>query len=151
MEDHLLAAILVRPVEEDHVEVRVRLQVRRVLPEQRRATTFHESLGPLTTVYQATEVSQGGARVVLVAQMPGELSMGGDLAEAARRDPALREAVMADLRLIQASPDQPPAVEQRIAIDRLFVVPLRRALDRAPKVRRVATGKAGKPAVSPLG
>jgi hypothetical protein len=120
-------------------------------PLEWRATTFHESLGPLTTVYQATEVSQGAARVVLVAQMPAELSMGGDLAEAARRDPALREAVMADLRLIQASPDQPPPVEQRIAIDRLFVVPLRRALDLAPKVRKVAAGKKGKPAVSPLG
>ena len=116
-----------------------------------RATTFHESLGPLTTVYQATDISQGAARVVLVAQRPGELSMGGDLAEATRRDPALREAVMADLKLIQAVPDKPPPVEHRIAIDRLFVVPLRRALDRAPKARRAVAGKAGKPVVSPLG
>lgn len=102
-----------------------------------KASTFHESFGPLTTVYQATEIVQNHDRVVLVAQMPGELSMGGDFASAQRRDPALRTSVMADLKLIQATPEPPPSTDARIAIDRLFVVPLRRALDRAPRAKRI--------------
>jgi hypothetical protein len=108
-------------------------------PLEWKASTFHESFGPLTTVYQATEIIQAHERIVLVAQMPGELSMGGDFASAQRRDPELRSVVMADLKLIQATPEPPPTGDSRVAIDRLFVVPLRRALDRAPRGRRLGT------------
>ena len=35
---------------------------------------------------------------------------------------------------MQAAPEQPPPPEQRVAIERLFMLPLRSALDRAPRV-----------------
>jgi hypothetical protein len=34
---------------------------------------------------------------------------------------------------MQASPEQPPPSDQRVAIERLFMLPLRSALDRAPR------------------
>jgi hypothetical protein len=34
---------------------------------------------------------------------------------------------------MQASPEAPPPSEQRVAIDRLFMLPVRSALDRAPR------------------
>jgi hypothetical protein len=34
---------------------------------------------------------------------------------------------------MQATPEAPPPAEQRVAIDRLFMLPVRSALDRAPR------------------
>jgi hypothetical protein len=42
-----------------------------------------------------------------------------------------------DLRLMQGAVAEPPPRELRRAIDRVFMLPLRRALDRAPRISRV--------------
>jgi hypothetical protein len=39
---------------------------------------------------------------------------------------------------MQSLPDVPPPREQRVAIERLFMLPLRQALDRAPRVPRTS-------------
>jgi hypothetical protein len=105
-------------------------------PLEWRAITFHETAGATTTLYQGTYVAQGGREFTFVAPMPGELVMGGDFRAAARKDPDLRPQVMEDLRLLQSTPGDPPAGAERVAMERLFVVPLRRALERAPRLRR---------------
>jgi len=66
-------------------------------------------------------VRQGDGEVVLVAPL-GE---GGASLQGAP-----------DARLMQAVTGEPPPRELRKAIDRLFMLPLRRALDRAPRVSR---------------
>jgi hypothetical protein len=50
---------------------------------------------------------------------------------------AAQISVARDLRLMEASPGEPPPRELRHAIDRVFMLPLRRALDRAPRISRV--------------
>jgi hypothetical protein len=102
-------------------------------PVEWRGFMFFETAGHMSTVVQATWVRQATVELVLVAPMPAEVSgvrrvLGGDV-EAER-------AAARDLRLMQASPDQPPPHELRLAIERLFMVPLRRALDRAPRASR---------------
>jgi len=59
-------------------------------------------------VYQATWVRQGDAELVLVAPASGDL--GGA--------------------------DEPPSRDLRLAVDRVFMGPLRRALERAPRASR---------------
>jgi hypothetical protein len=89
-------------------------------------------------------VRQADVEVVLVAPVPAE---GGWLrgvdVPASRSGSSLSEAtrdvVARDLRLMQASAGEPPPRELRRAIDRLFMLPLRRALDRAPRISRVET------------
>jgi hypothetical protein len=104
-------------------------------PLEWRGFMFFETAGQMSTVVQATWVRQAGFELFLVAPMPAEVAgvrrpLGGDV-EAER-------AAARDLRLMQASPDSPPPVELRMAIERLFMVPLRRALDRAPRTSRPA-------------
>jgi len=108
-------------------------------PLEWRAITFHETAGATTTLYQGTYVSQGGRAFTFVAPMPGELVMGGDFRAAAKKDPDLRPQVLEDLRLLQSVPGEPPPGAERVAMERLFVVPLRRALERAPRLRRSST------------
>ena len=78
------------------------------MPLDCRSYCFHESGGRVTTLYQATWVRQGDAEVALVAPQPGEPTAAGE----------------------------PPPREIRFAVDRLFMVPLRRALERAPRASR---------------
>jgi hypothetical protein len=86
-------------------------------PLEWRAFLFLESAGPLGAVVQATWVRQAGTEVVLVAPQ-------GDT-----RDPAPRGR-------FSSIPDAPPPIELRIAIERLFMAPLRHALDGAPRASR---------------
>ncbi len=101
-------------------------------PLEWRGFMFHESIGPVTTLYQATWVRQGTGEIVFVAPMPHVLATdrrvglsGEDFAQVVR-----------DLRLMQSLPDSPPPRELRTAIERAFMLPLRQALDRAPRAAR---------------
>ena len=97
-------------------------------PLEWRGFMFHESAGRVAAFYQATWVRQLDAEAVLVAPMPAEASPARDVRE---------------LRVVQSLPGEPPARDLRIAIDRLFMLPLRHALDRAPRISHA-------PSASPL-
>jgi hypothetical protein len=88
-------------------------------PLEWRGFMFHESAGIVAAFYQATWVRQLDAEAVLVAPMPAEASQARDARE---------------LRVVQSLPGEPPARELRVAIERLFMLPLRHALDRAPRI-----------------
>lgn len=111
------------------------------LPFEWRATIFRER-GPHTaTVCQATWVRQGETELVLVAPMPADGGWTHDAAAAIRaagEGALVRRAITRDLRLIRAGAGDAPSRELRHAIDRVFVLPVRRALDRAPRAARVA-------------
>ncbi len=105
-------------------------------PLRWRATIFRErGFGGVDAVYQATYLEQGGDEVALVSLLPalssplaaGDLPMGGAGAERAVRE---------DVELLEHTPSQPPSIERRVAIDRVFVLPIRHALARAPRARR---------------
>jgi hypothetical protein len=91
------------------------------MPLEWRAFVFHESGGRVATLYQATWVRQADVEIVLVAPMPPDA-------------PSAREA--RELRRMHAPPEEPPARELRLAVDRLFMLPLREALERAPRISR---------------
>lgn len=99
-------------------------------PLEWRGFLFHESMGSIATVYQATWVRQGLDEVVLVAPLPPEISVGR------RRDVSLQPAPLRDLKLMQSAPGEPPPRELRLAVERVFMLPLRQALDRAPRASR---------------
>ena len=90
------------------------------LPLEWRAFLFLESAGTLGSVVQATWVRQAGVEVVLVAP------------QADGRDPLPRGARPPSL------PEAAPPIEHRIAIERLFMAPLRYALARAPRASRAS-------------
>lgn len=98
-------------------------------PLEWRSLVFQETFGAAVAVYQGTWVRQGGTEVVLVSLLPAlGPPPGADLDLS-----TLDRAVLRDLRLMQAMPEQPPPSEQRVAIERLFMLPVRSALDRAPR------------------
>jgi hypothetical protein len=72
---------------------------------------------------------------VFVAPMPAELSL-VDAHPDIPTDSSSQRAIVRDLRLMQSLADAPPPRDLRVAVDRLFMLPLRRALDRAPRVSR---------------
>ncbi len=98
-------------------------------PLEWRSIVFQEAFGQAVAVYQGTWVRQAGAELVLVCLLPSLGPIGGGDLDLGTLD---RSAVR-DLRLMQASPEEPPPTEQRVAIDRLMMLPLRSALDRAPR------------------
>jgi hypothetical protein len=99
-------------------------------PLEWRSIVFQETFGQVVAVYQGTWIRQNGSELVLVCLLPSlGPAAGPDLDLASLDRSALR-----DLRLMQAAPEQPPPTEQRVAIERLFMLPLRSALDRAPRV-----------------
>jgi hypothetical protein len=102
-----------------------------------RALMFHESTGQTAALYQATWIRQNGAEVVLVAPMPATIIPREPHAhrEASGR---LGRALTRDLRLLQTPAEPPPLRETRVAIDRPFMVAVRRILDEAPLAVRVA-------------
>jgi hypothetical protein len=113
-------------------------------PLEWRGFMFHESMGHLTMIYQATWLRQATTELVLVASMPSEVTawMVGKAMRpvgALTRDSLVQRALVRDLRLMQSVPDLPPPREQRVAIERLFMLPLRQALDRAPRAARTST------------
>lgn len=106
-------------------------------PLEWRALMFHESTGQAAALYQATWLRQAGKEVVLVAPMPASIV---PREPNAHRDASgrLGRALTRELKLLQAPAEPPPAREIRVAIDRPFMMAVRRALDEAPLAQRVA-------------
>lgn len=102
-------------------------------PLEWRPFVFQEAFGQAVAVYQGTSIRQGGSEAVLVALLPSvlpyELEGEGEI----------DRALLRDLRLMQAPPEEPPPREVRVAIDRLFVLPVRSALDKAPRASQQPT------------
>lgn len=96
-------------------------------PLEWRPFVFQEAFGQAVAVYQGTSIRQGGSEAVLVALLPSILPY--EFGEESDLDRTL----LRDLRLMQAPPEEPPPRDARVAIDRLFVLPVRSALDRAPR------------------
>lgn len=112
-------------------------------PLEWRGFMFHESMGQMTTIYQATWLRQAGHEVVLVSPLPTEVTswMVGRApldVGAVTGDALVQRALLRDLRLMHSVPDAPPPRDLRVAIERLFMLPLRRALDRAPRMTRAS-------------
>ena len=104
-------------------------------PIEWRSILFQESFGSAVTLYQGTWVRQNGAEVVLVSLLGPSFfepppSSAGDARQA---DPELDVHAMRDQRLSQATATDPPPTDQRVAIDGIFVLPVRAALDQAPR------------------
>jgi hypothetical protein len=101
-----------------------------------RPLMFHESTGQAAALYQATWIRQAGSEVVLVAPMPASIVPRETNAhrEATGR---LGRALTRDLRLLQAPAESPPSRDVRVAIDRPFMMAVRRVLDDAPLASRV--------------
>jgi hypothetical protein len=100
-------------------------------PVEWRGFVFHEALGASASIYQATWVRQGASEVVFVAPLPTELLL------STRRD-APSTSVR---RVLQATPEEPPPGELRTGIERVFMLPVREALARAPRPARPASSK----------
>jgi hypothetical protein len=103
-------------------------------PLEWRAIVFQEPFGHAINLYQGTWVRQGPHEIVLVALMTPSLfetTLRGPTTDGARV--ALDKLAQRDQRLVQAAAADPPAIESRIAIDGLFVVPIRAALDGSPR------------------
>ena len=114
-------------------------------PLEWRPILFQEAFGQAVSLYQGTWVRQGGVELVLVSLLtPSFLEMSGRRSEPPRPSQPppseLDRLAVRDQRLLRAGPADPPPSEQRIAIDGVFVVPLRAALDQAPRAssRRAA-------------
>lgn len=86
------------------------------------------------TIYQATQVRQGGHDLVFVSLMPA-LASPTDPGDLAPDDALLERAAQRDLSLLRDSSADPPPAERRVAIDRVFMLPLRAALQAAPRRR----------------
>jgi hypothetical protein len=101
-------------------------------PLEWKPIVFQEAFGQAVAVYQGTWIRQSSTELTLVSLLPAlGPAPGADL------DPsALDRSVLRHLRLMQATPEAPPPNEQRVAIDRLFMVPVRSALDHAPRASR---------------
>jgi len=98
-------------------------------PLEWKPIVFQEAFGQAIAVYQGTWIRQSGTEMVLVSLLPAlGPALGADVDQG-----SLDRSVLRDLRLMQASPEAPPPAEQRVAIDRLFMLPVRSALDRAPR------------------
>lgn len=107
-----------------------------------RPLMFHESTGQGAALYQATWIHQGSAEVVLVAPMPSSIVPRD--ANAREATGKLGRALTRDLKLLQAPAEVPPPREVRVAIDRPFMLAVRRALAEAPRATKVATSTAPK-------
>jgi hypothetical protein len=106
----------------------LRVGARRVdlsAPVEWRAFVFHEPGAYAVTLWQATWVRQGDGEVVFVAPMASDAGF-----------PSGAPEVSLGGRHVVGALDAPPPRELRRAIDGLFMVPLRRALERAPRASR---------------
>ena len=104
-----------------------------------RPLMFHESTGQAAALYQATWIRQAGSEVVLVAPMPASIVPRESNAHR-EANGRLGRALTRDLRLLQAPAESPPSRDVRVAIDRPFMMAVRRVLDDAPLAARVVQG-----------
>lgn len=106
-------------------------------PLEWRASLYQERGAQAASVCQATWVRQGDVEVVFVAPLPADSVWTGDVdvaVKAAGVGLAAKRAIARDLRLVQAAAGDAPPRDARCAIDRVFMLPLRRALNLAPHV-----------------
>jgi hypothetical protein len=104
------------------------------LPLEWRGFVFHESFGAAASIYQATWVRQGSSELVFVAPLSTELLLSANRSSGA---PAPRPASDARTRrVIAATTDEPPPRDLRAGIERVFMLPVREALARAPRIAR---------------
>jgi hypothetical protein len=103
-------------------------------PLEWKPIVFQEAFGQAIAVYQGTWIRQSSTELTLVSLLPAL----GPAPAPELEGGALDRGVLRDLRLMQASPEAPPPTEQRVAIDRLFMLPVRSALDRAPRASQEA-------------
>jgi hypothetical protein len=125
----------------DRAELRVgSRRIDLTAPLEWRASLFQERGAQMASVCQATWVNQGEVEMVFVAPLPADGAWMGDASVAVRAagdGAAVKRSIARDLRLIQAHAGEAPPRDARHAIDRVFMLPLRRALDRAPRALRV--------------
>lgn len=94
---------------------------------------FQESFGQSLALYQATWIRQGSSEVVLVSLLPPSVLDPNPLDFEAAGIPDLDVRAMRDQRLMQATAGTPPPNDLRVAIDGIYMLPLRVALDAAPR------------------
>lgn len=87
------------------------------------------------TIYQATQVRQGSSELVFVSLMQA-LSSPGNPGDLVPSDALLETVAQRDLALLHDTFADPPPVHQRVAIDRVFMLPLRAALQASPRSHR---------------
>lgn len=95
---------------------------------------FQESFGEAVALYQGTRVKQGADEIVLVSLLPPALLDPAPYDQEPAGVPELDLAANRDQRLMQALPQAPPPLSLRVGVDGLFMLPLRDALDRAPRM-----------------
>jgi hypothetical protein len=100
-------------------------------PVEWRGFLFHEALGPAASIFQATWVRQGSSELVFVAPMPTEL-----VTPPKRPAGAPARRGLPDAQVLAPSPDEPPPGHLRTGIERVFMLPVREALARAPRPSR---------------
>lgn len=110
-------------IKDTHFDLRRPLEWRPIL--------FQEAFGASVTRFQGTWLRQNNAEMVLVSVLPFFESTLFEVEKVGV--PELDAMAVRDQRLLQAAPTDPPPVEQRIAMDRMFVIPFRAVLDRAPR------------------
>lgn len=110
-------------IKDTHFDLRRPLEWRPIL--------FQEAFGASITRFQGTWLRQNNAEMVLVSVLPFFESTLFDIEKVGV--PELDAMALRDHRLLQAAPTDPPPIEQRIAMDRMFVIPFRAVLDRAPR------------------
>jgi len=134
MDRFLLSDVSGAPVTLDGAELVVRsMSFDLAAPLSWRPLLFQETFGSAIAIYQGTWVRQGNSEIVLVSLLPSVSFVDAASYEEPAGHVDLDRAALRDLRLMQAAPEDPPPQEQRVAIDRLFMLPLRGALDRAPR------------------
>lgn len=107
-----------------------RCTIRLDQPVEWRGIVFREGHGAMGVEYQGTWVRQGKSEMVLVSLMAGDVRL--SIHEIETRTVGWQDAMLLqDAVLANGTPSAPPPVEQRVAVDRLFMLPLRRALDAA--------------------
>jgi len=112
-----------------------RCTIRLDQPLEWRGLVFREGDGTMGVEYQGTWVRQGKSEMVLVSLMAGDVRQ--SIHEIETRTGDWPDAMLRqDAVLASGSPSAPPPVEQRVAVDRLFMLPLRRALDAAHVEKR---------------
>ncbi|PIE05770.1 MAG: hypothetical protein CSA75_03025 [Sorangium cellulosum] len=87
---------------------------------------FNEGVGSMDAEFQGTWVRQGENELALVSLMNADVRV--SIHDLCGGHP---QSVEQDARLVDCPHISPPPLEQRIAVDRLFMLPLRRALDTA--------------------
>ena len=99
-------------------------------PFEWRALRFLETAGTMDAVFQGTWIRQGKDEVVLVCLLADDVrSSIHDVAALGLGSPDA--FLLQDARLADGVVVPPPPRDRRIAVDRLFMLPVRRALDRA--------------------